>query len=417
MSVTNLESLELLTPTRYATDGYPHDAWSRLRSEAPICRIDDGVFEPYWAITRHAHLLDISRRPEEFTNRPTINVKVLKHSRRRAEARTIVHMDPPEHRTYRALASRSFTPRAIAGMEQRIRELAVEILDEQLAVQGQTAVVDFVDTVAAWHPLRVIAELLGLPREDHQYVLDLTNKLLSGADPEYMDGADAVESGSIGTEKFLEYMAELARSRRAEPRNDLATTLAEARIDGELLPDFELLSYYIALATAGHDTTRNALSGGLAALMDHPDQMELLRNDRLLLPGAADEILRWSTPVIHFARTAAADVELEGQQIRAGDRLALFYPSANRDEEVFGDPFVFDIQRSPNPHLSFGFGEHYCIGQALARLELTVLFDVLLDKVAEVKPAGESEHLASNFVGGIKHLPVALRLDGRSALA
>jgi cytochrome P450 len=406
MPHSSLTTSELLTPARYGARGYPHDEWTRLRHEAPVCRIEDGVFEPYWAITKHADLLEISTRADDFRNQPTINVKIMDRTRRTAEARTIVHMDPPEHRTYRAVTTRSFTPRAIGAMEARIREIAGSIIARQLDSHDSGEVIDFVETIAAWHPLAVIAELLGIPEDDHAHILNLTNMLLSGTDPEYMQGRDAAESGSIGTKGFLTYMAELAADRRTDPKNDLATQLAQATIDGEPMPEFELLSYYIAIATAGHDTTRNALSSGLATLLDHPDQLQNLREDRSLFDTATDEVLRWSTPVIHFARTAAHDVEFRGQRIAAGDRLALFYPSANRDEEVFENPFTFDIERSPNPHITFGFGEHYCIGQALARLEVRVLFDVLLDAVGEMKVAGPVEYLAANFVGGIKHLPL-----------
>ncbi|MGI9624295.1 MAG: cytochrome P450, partial [Acidimicrobiales bacterium] len=269
--------------------------------------------------------------------------------------------------------------------------------------------IDFVETIAAWHPLAVISELLGIPEPDQPRIMQLTNQVLSGSDPEYMEGTSAVESASVGTAGFLEYMAELARDRRQCPADDLATTLAQATIDGEPMPNFELISYYMAIATAGHDTTRNALSGGLAVLLEHPDQMAALRADRSLLHTAADEILRWSSPVIHFARTAAHPVSFEGESIAEGDRLALFYPSANRDADVFEDPFIFDIRRTPNPHLAFGFGEHYCIGQALARLEVRALFDVLLDEVAEIEISGPVEHLAANFVGGIKHLPLTVQ--------
>ncbi len=409
MSEPDPSKLQLLTPRRFGSDGYPHEDWTWLRRHHPICRMDDGVMEPYWAITRHADVMDISKRPEDFTNAPTINVVAADATARTSQARTIVHMDPPDHRVYRAVTSRSFTPRAISTMTDRVREIAATIIGRELdrAEAGET--IDFVETIAAWHPLAVISELLGIPEQDQAHILGLTNQILSGTDPEYMEGENPVASASAGTAGFLEYMANLAADRRACPADDLATVLAQATIDDRPMPDFELISYYMAIATAGHDTTRNALTGGLAALLEHPEQLAALRADRTLTETAADEILRWSTPVIHFARTAAHDTEVAGHRVVAGERVALFYPSANRDEDVFTHPFTFDIERSPNPHLTFGFGEHYCIGQALARLEVRALFDVLLDMVSDIEIAGPVEHLAANFVGGIKHLPLKLQ--------
>jgi len=404
--------IDLLGPRRYA-QGYPWDEWARLRAEAPVCRIDHPNHEPYWAVTCHALVREVSSRPDVYTQQPTIQVKTRHSSGRVQEARTIVHMDLPEHRPYRRVAVGSFTPRSVAALEPTVRRIAGRILDRELGRHGrpgETVTLDFVETVAAWHPLAVISEVLGIPEADQADVLRWTNLVLAASDPEFRDGPDAAASINRATGEFLRYFTAMAADRRGCPRHDLATVLVEARIDGEPMPEFELLSYFVAVAVAGHDTTRNVLAGSLLALIERPEVRARLWADPGLWAVAAEELLRWTSVVVHFARTAAVDTELGGHAIAAGDRLALFYPSANRDDAVFERPDELDIDRTPNPHLAFGHGEHYCIGQALARLEVRVLFDELAARVDDLTLAGPVEHLATNFVSGVKHLPVRCRL-------
>lgn len=405
MSRDDAVDVDLLSPARYGELGYPYAEWAELRAQAPVRRIDHVATEPYWAVLTQEHIRAVSVQPTLFTQKPTINVKQRTSTGRLQEARTIVHMDPPDHRAYRQVAARTFTPRSIGTFEQRVREIARSILGNELG-DGGPVTTDFVDTVASWHPLRVIAEIMGIPDEDHAEILRCTNLVLASTDPEFRDGDDAVESVNAGTRDFLAYMAAMAQDRKSCPRDDLATVLANAEVNGAPMPELELISYYMAMMTAGHDTTRNALAGGLAALVEHPDQMEALRRGDLDWDTATDEILRWTSVVIHFARTCQADTALGGEMIAEGDRLALFYPSANRDEAVYPDPDVFRLDRTPNPHLAFGYGEHYCIGQALARLEVKVLMQELLDRVHDVEIVGQVERLSTNFVGGIKHLPI-----------
>jgi cytochrome P450 len=270
---------------------------------------------------------------------------------------------------------------------------------------------DFVERLSAPLPLQVLAELLGVPREMWPTMFDWTNRVIGSADPEYQEvGDDAFRTAQKARLSLFGYFAEMARARRAKPTDDIVSVVANARIDGEPLPERELLSFYFLLVVAGNETTRNAMTGGLLAFLEHPDQWERLRRDPSLVDSAVEEIVRWTTPVIQFCRTPIEDVEIRGKKIRAGQNLCLFYPSANRDEEVFDEPFAFRIDRRPNRHLAFGIGEHFCLGANLARLELRVVFRHLAARLAECELAGPVERLRSSFVGGIKRMPIRYRL-------
>jgi cytochrome P450 len=412
---------DVISAEEYGAHGYPHAAWARLRREAPVARIEQDGFDPFWAITKHADLIWISRQPDVFLNGP--RMAMLHNSVRppaavrndpgfRPMIRTLLHMDNPDHRAYRKLVSGWFTPRAIGHLEARIERIACGILDD-LEARAAAGECDFVNAVAARLPLRVIAEILGVPREDDDMVLRLSNQGIGSQDPEFQaEGKSARETSRAAIVDLFNYFSALAERRRNAPRDDLATVLANATLHGAPLPPLELLSYFGLIAVAGHETTRNATSGGLAALLDHPDQWRRLREDPGRVATAVEEILRWTSPVIQFARTATRDVELRGQHIRAGDSLVLFYPSANRDEDVFDAGDRFRIDREPNPHIAFGMGEHLCLGAHLARLELRVLFRRLAERLEEVEPAGPRAYLASSFVGGIKHLPIRYRFRG-----
>jgi cytochrome P450 len=410
--------LDVISAEEYGAHGYPHSAWARLRREAPVARIEQDGFDPFWAITKHADVIWVSRQPEVFLNGPRMTMlhnsvrppaAVRQDPNFRPMIRTLLNMDNPDHRAYRKLVSGWFTPRAIAHLETRIEDIARGILDD-LEARAPAGECDFVGDVAARLPLRVIAEILGVPAEDEAMVLRLSNQGIGSQDPEFQaDGKSARESSRAAIVDLFNYFSQLAERRRATPRDDLVTVLANATVRGAPLPPLELLSYFGLIAVAGHETTRNATSGGLAAFLDHPDQWRRLRVDLGRVPTAVEEILRWTSPVIQFARTAARDVEFRGQHLRAGDTLVLFYPAANRDEEVFADAASFHIDRDPNPHIAFGMGEHLCLGAHLARLELRVLFRQLAERLAEVESAGPRSHLASSFVGGIKHLPIGYR--------
>jgi len=411
-----LDELDVITAARYGTRGYPHAEWARLRRESPVHRFAPPGYEPFWAITKHADVVSISKRPDRFRSAGRFillpELDLVAEGQSLAEnppLRMLVNMDPPEHRDYRRLISAWFTPRAVRRLEARLDEITCEVFDE-LGAGGPEFEVDFVRDVAARQPLRMITEMLGIPREDEDFVLRVTNENFGLEDPEFRREGETRDERLGFLREAAEYLQRLLADRRARPRDDLTTVLAHARLNGGPVPPFELFSLFFLVMVAGHDTTRNAISGGLLALLDHPGEFERLRRDPGLVSRAADEIVRFTSPVIHFVRTAVEDCEIRGQRIRAGDSLALFYPSANRDEEVFEDPFSFRVDREPNPHLGFGIGEHFCLGASLARLDLQVFFRHLARRVEHVELAGPVDRLHASFVGGPKRIPVRGRI-------
>jgi cytochrome P450 len=408
--VAMIDPLDLAAPDRYAADGYPHDAWTELRATDPVHWCEPDGYRPFWAITKHADIKHVSSHPELFSSKPRLTMQPIHLEAKMLEQfpdaadqggmplRMLVTMDPPDHRTYRNLAGPYFRPSVLKHLEDRVVEISDLLLDR---FSGDDVELDFVTDIASWHPLRMLCEILGVAAEREGLILRMTNELFGADDPEL--GREDLEN--LLPEMFQLFF-DLVEEKRAQPSEDLASVLANGEIDGEPLPHMELLSYFVLVATAGHDTTRNALSGGMRALLEHPEQLAMLRADPSLAKSAADEIVRWTSPVIHFIRTATEDTVVGGQQIAAGDHLVLFYPSANRDEDVFDDPFAFRIDRDPNPHLGFGVGEHFCLGAGLARMEIRVFLERWLPRLASVELAGEPAHTAASFVGGDKHLPI-----------
>jgi len=411
-----LDELDVIGPDTYAEHGYPHAAWRRLRQESPIHWFDlpDGV--GFWAVTKRADVVWISKQPERFRNGPRLAIFEggAPVEGERTLARHLLNMDPPEHAGFRKAASHWFTPRAIERRREEVERITREALDA-MAGGGEERTGDFVNDLAAPVTLSVLADMLGVPREDWQLLFRWTNQIAGASDPEYGgEGVDSVEDARSG---LFEYFLKLAEERRQAPRDDMVSVLATAEVDGKPIPPFELLSYFLLLVVAGNETTRNAASGGLLALIRHPDEMQKLRSRPELLDTAVEEIVRWTAPVIQFCRTPVEDVEIRGRRIRAGESLCLFYPSANRDEEVFSDPDVFRVDRRPNPHLGFGIGEHFCLGANLARLELGVIFRALAERLEAVELAGRVERMRSSFLGGVKRMPLRYRLrpSGESA--
>ena len=419
------DGTELIDPFAYARSGYPHELWARLRRESPVHWCEPPVLVPFWAVTRHAHICEISKQPDLFLNGKGIVPATQEVAARIARGekgpfdamQTIITMDPPKHRKFRKVASPWFTPHAIGRLDEAVeasaRRLVDRLYDKQVNGEGHC---DFAVEVATQHPLRILATILGVPQEDEERILRLTQQLFAGQDPEFQrDEADPEQAfRNLGIE-FLQYFGKIIADRRAKPRDDLASVLANAEIDGARMGDVETLGYYLITFTAGHDTTRNALAGGMHALVEHPDEREKLRADPK--GGAADaveEIVRWTTPVNYMMRTASRDTELGGTRIRAGERLLLFYASANRDEDVFEAPYSFRIGRHPNPHLGFGIGEHFCLGSHLARKSQRALFAELASRLEDVELAGPVDRLAASFVAGIKHLPLRYRLAPRA---
>jgi cytochrome P450 len=416
---------ELIDPFAYARTGYPHELWARLRRESPVHWCEPPVLVPFWAVTRHAHICEISKQPDLFLNGKGIVPATREVAARIARGekgpfdamQTIITMDPPKHRKFRKVASPWFTPHALARLDEAVeasaRRLVDRLYDEQVAGEGSC---DFAVEVATQHPLRILATILGVPEADEERILRLTQQLFAGQDPEFQrEEADPEQAfRNLGIE-FLQYFGKIIADRRARPRDDLASVLANAEVDGARMGDVETLGYYLITFTAGHDTTRNALAGGMHALVENPEQREALRADpKGRVADAVEEIVRFTTPVNYMMRTASRDTELGGTKIRAGERLLLFYASANRDQDVFDAPASFRIDRHPNPHLGFGIGEHFCLGSHLARKSQRALFAELIGRLEDVALAGPVERLAASFVAGIKHLPLRYRLAPRA---
>ena len=406
---------EIIDPLYYAEHGYPHEQWARLRRESPVAWVEPRNTQPFWAVTLHEDIVRISRDPTRFGNAPryVVNPDYPPSEGEAPDLRTLLNMDPPEHGVYRGLVNRLFTPRALRSMAPRIDAVVRELFDE-LAAGGEFRECDLVEDLASLVPIYVTAELFGMERKDWPMLLRWANCINGAADPEINQGQDAGELSEQTTREIFGYFEELSADRRLEPRDDVTTALALGELDGTPLPTKELLSYFYLLIAAGGETTRNAVSGGVLALLEHPQEATRLQKESGLLDSAVEEILRWSTPVIHFCRSAREDAELRGQRIRAGESLVLFYPSANRDEAVFEDPERFQIDRAPNRHLALGVGEHFCLGAQLARLQLRSIFREWSTRVRDAELAGPLERLRLGVVGGIKHLPLRYRMVAAS---
>ena len=398
----------LADPVAYTDQRRLHAALTHLRSSAPVSWVDVANYRPFWAITKHADIMDIERENMLFNNWPRPVLATLEGDELQAAAgvRTLIHLDDPQHRVVRAIGADWFRPKAMRALKVRVDELAKIYVDKMLAAGPEC---DFVQQVAVNYPLYVIMSLLGLPEADFPRMLKLTQELFGSDDAEFKRGSTEEDQLPALLDMF-QYFNAVTASRREHPTEDLASAIANARIDGEPLSDLETVSYYLIVATAGHDTTSATISGGMHALIENPDQMTRLRDDLGLMPLATEEMIRWVTPVKHFMRTAARDTAVRGIPIAAGESVLLSYVSANRDEDVFDDPFRFDIARDPNKHLAFGYGVHFCMGAALARMEVNSFFTELLPRLKTIELTGDPQFVATTFVGGLKHLPVRYSL-------
>jgi len=401
----------LLVPSYYAEHGYPHDAWARLRRDDPVHRVEDWDGPPYWALTRCAEIIHVSKAPGIFENAPRMNMEPGGVDPGKA-IRSLLVMDPPEHQKLRALTSKRFTPGAMRQILGGVDEITSQVLD-LASTGGEIRETDFVESIAARIPIWVIAEMLGVSPDDWEQLYDWTNEAVGASDPEFQAGRSEEETRATAIMAMAGYFKELSEQRKRDPRDDLISLLVHAEVDGQPLSELDLMSYYITLLSAGNETTRNAISGGLLQLIEHPDQLARLRREPELLDGFIEETLRFVSPVIHMCRTPNRDVELDGKKIAAGEPLVLFYPSANRDETVFDQPNRFDIGRSPNPHLAFGIGEHFCLGTHVARLELRAVFRHLIARLQHVELVEPPTRLAHAIVGGIKHLRVRYAIADR----
>jgi cholest-4-en-3-one 26-monooxygenase len=403
----DVDVLDLIEPERFARGGYPHEVWTRLRLEGPVTRFEADGFEPFWAITKHADIVEIAKDPRRFSSAQGITLRRTGVVMPPSEM--VVMLDPPRHGPVRRVANGRFTPRAVRRQSADIERIATAVLDDG-APAGSAGELDFVDRIAAPFPLAVIAWILGVPRDDWPLLYRWTNEVIGKNDPEYRQPGETPDQTFMRARgEVHRYFKALISERRADLRDDLVSDLIRGEIDGEPLTDRQLVSYCELLVEAGNETTRNAISGGILAFSEHPDEWQRLRDDASLLPTAVEEVLRWVSPISHFTRTATEDCEVHGAPIRAGDQVALYFASANRDEDVFSDPFAFRIDRHPNPHLAFGFGEHFCMGAQVARAELETIFRHLLARLDAFEVSGHVERLTSIVNGSIKRLPFRYR--------
>lgn len=407
MASISVEHTDLYDPDGYVA-GPPHATFERLRREQPVYRqaMPDGT--SYWAVLKHADVVHVARNPNLFSaSEGGVVLEDLAPDQLSMMRNMLLAMDPPRHVDYRKNIAPSFKVRVIDRLEQRIREICREIMDRAADQRD----VEVVHDVTSSLPSQVVGELMGLPEEDWARIHVWAERNTSGQDPDIApDGADTVDKdrGNPSMEMAM-YAIELAQQRRAEePREDLTSLILAAVVDGEPMTDIEFGSFFVQLVTAGNDTTKTMLSSGLLALLEHPEQLESLRTDRSRIAGAVEEILRWANPLHYFRRTATADTELRGVPIAEGDKVSMIYTSANRDEDVFVDPHRFDVTRDPNAHLSFGIGEHFCLGAHLARLEGRVFFEELLGAFRDIELTGEPKRTRSNLNNALKALPVRL---------
>ena len=393
--------VDLTNPDAFV-GGVPHETFRRLRAEAPVSWHPETDGPGFWSVTRWADVRAASLDQATFSSsRGGIMLREMPQERIEAQREFLTGMEPGRHGKHRRLVSGTFAPKVVRALEPRLRAVVRRTLD---AVASRD-VCDFVTEVACELPVIAICELLGVPVEDRDKIITWSNAMIGMDDPEYADDPSAAP---IAAMQLAMYANELAALRRKEPRDDIVSELLRAEVEGERLTEAGFNAFVVILAVAGNETTRNLISGGLWLLCEHPEERARVQRDLSLLPTAIDEMLRYHPPVLHFRRTAMRDVELNGAQIREGDKVVLWYVSANRDEAVFRDPDRFDVGRTPNDHLSFGFGPHYCLGAALAHLEARVMFEELFDRFPALAPAGPPVRLRANFINGIKHLPVRL---------
>jgi len=408
----------IVNPITYATPGTYDEIFSTLRREEPVRWTESEGYRPFWTVSKYNDIIEIERQNDKFLNEPRLNLVPLAEEET-IKARTggsvnpislLVNMDGSGHRMHRNLTQAWLMPPNLRKLENGLALLAKEFADRMEQMGGEC---DFARDVGVWYPLRVIMMILGVPREDDQKMLKLSQMLLGSSDSEMSVEKAGLEARTQAIQGFFQYFGALAAERRKNPTDDLATVIANAHIDGQPIDNLAAMSYYLIIATAGHDTTSGTVAGGLLALMQNPTELSKLRANPDLLPGAVEEMLRWVSPVKHFFRTANEDYTLRGKEIKAGQSLMMCYPSANRDEEIFQDPFTFKVDRTPNRHLAFGHGAHLCLGLHLARMEMKALYRELLSHIDRLDFAGEPACVAASLVSGLKRLPICYTMHKR----
>lgn len=397
--------VDLYSPSAYV-EGPPHELFAYLRATEPVIYQDMPAEPGYWAVLRHADVVHVSRHPEIFSaNEAGVVLENLDDTSLAAMRNMLLAMDPPRHTVYRKPVSPRFRAKVIAGLDSRIRTITAEILDRAEAQMGTEREVEFVHDVCALLPSQVLGEIMGLPPADWPLIHAMAERNSGSQDPDIAAGGDR---GSASLDMAM-YAMNFAASRRDQPvRGDLTDVLLGSEFDGHMMTDVDFAHFFVQLVTAGNDTTRTMLSGGLLALLENPEQMALVRTNPELIPGFVEETVRWANPLHYFRRTAICDTALGGQAIAAGEKVAMIYTSANRDETVFDQPQRFDVTRDPNPHLSFGIGTHFCLGVHLARLEGRVFFESLLNRYPTIELTGKPARQRSNLNNSLKRLPVRL---------
>jgi len=391
-----------LSDSRSYVPGVPHAWLAHLRRHDPVHWQDEAGGPGFWAVTRYEDCVTVNRDYERFSSavRGTMPFEMPDEDVAQ-QGLMMLNMDPPLHTRYRRLVNKGFTPRMVRDLEANIHRVTDAIID-QVIERGEA---DFVTDLSAELPLQVIAELLGVPQDDRHRMFEWSNRMVGNEDPEYQTQA---EEALVAAMELYAYAAELFAIKRIDPHADLMSVLTTVEVEGEQLSEMELELFFLLLTVAGNETTRNLMSGAMDTFFQHPHQWQRLLDDRSLLPRAVDEMLRFVSPVMNFRRTAMCDVTLSGTEIKAGDKVVFFHASANRDEDVFAEADTFDIGRDPNPHIAFGGGgPHFCLGANLARMEIRVMFEHLLDRMPDIRRRGDLQRLQSQFINGVKHLPVA----------
>jgi len=403
-------------PETYADEKELHDIFTFMRKEDPVSWVEPDQFRPFWAITKHEDIIEIEKQNELFINDPRTTLMDIPTEDAIKEftggshllVRSLVHMDNPDHQLYRSLTQKWFAPPNLESLKKDIRNIAKEYVNKMVDHGNEC---DFAKDVAIFYPLRVIMSILGVPKEDEPRMLRLTQELFGGRDEDMIRDESETSSESNTITDFFEYFNSLTEDRRKNPTNDVSSVIANAKINNEQLGHLEAMSYYIIIATAGHDTTSSSTAGGILALIENPDQLSKLKNNPSLMTSAVEETIRWVTPVKNFFRTATQNYDLKDREIKKDDSILLCYPSGNRDEEIFDDPFKFKVDRSPNRHLAFGHGAHLCLGKYLAKIEMEIFYEELFKKIDNIQLNGEPEWVKASFVSGLKSLPIKYTLQ------
>ena len=403
-----MDVTRIVRPELYADEAQLHALLASMRRDTPVAWVETETHRPFFAVTKHANIVEVARASDVFINapRPILSSKQqeAESAARQAQVRTLISVDGDEHKALRDLTKDWFLPQSLARLEGQIREIAIDAVNHAV---DRGPEIDFVNDVAIHYPLRVIMKILGVPSDQEAMMLKITQVIFGASDPDIALNLTSEERMAVFMQ-FVAYCEEVTAARRKAPMDDLASVIANAELDGSPLSPVDLMGYFLIVATAGHDTTSSSTAGALQALLERPEQMEQVRNNPEVLPSLVEESIRWVTPVKHFMRTATEDYVLSGQKIAKGDAVMLLYPSGNRDDAVFDQPYEFDAARRPNRHLSFGHGAHHCLGNLLAKMEMRIFYEELFKRVASIELIGEPKLIQSVFVSGLKTLPVRI---------